>query len=55
MVDYDTCRAVEDLGLSPEKAIADNAEYEVLKEIGAHIFTGYTGTNVCDVIFILVP
>ena len=55
LVDDGTCRAVEDLGMSPEKAIADNAEYEVLKEIGAHLFTGYTGTNVCDVIFILVP
>jgi glycerate-2-kinase len=41
--------------MSPEKAIADNAEYEVLKRIDAHFFTGYTGTNVCDIIFILVP
>jgi len=55
LVDEETCGAVEAQGMSPEKAIADNAEYEVLKEIGAHIFTGYTGTNVCDIIFILVP
>jgi glycerate-2-kinase len=55
VVDEDTCAAVEEQGMSPEKAIADNAEYEVLKEIDAHFFTGYTGTNVCDIIFILVP
>jgi glycerate-2-kinase len=55
LVDARTCREVEAVGLSPEKAIADNAEYDVLKKIGSHLFTGYTGTNVCDVLYILVP
>jgi len=55
LVDRRTCPGVETLGMSPEKAIADNAEYEILKKLGSHLFTGYTGTNVCDVILILVP
>ncbi len=55
LVDERTCQEAEDLGMSPEQAIADNAEYELLKQLGGHLFTGYTGTNVCDVIFILVP
>ncbi len=55
LVDRTTCRAAESLGMSPERAVADNAEYELLKRLGAHIFTGYTGTNVCDIVYILHP
>lgn len=55
LVDRRTCEEVELLGMSPEKAIADNAEYEVLKGMEGHLFTGYTGTNVCDILYILVP
>ncbi|MBW2977739.1 DUF4147 domain-containing protein [Candidatus Woesearchaeota archaeon] len=38
------------LKLECEKYLANNDAFPVLKKIKALIFTGYTGTNVCDII-----
>jgi len=55
MVDGRTWREAESLGADPDGALRENDSYGVLKAVGCHLFTGYTGTNVCDVLYLLVP
>lgn len=54
VVDGETIRMARALGLDPAAALANNDSYPLLKAAGALIFTGPTGTNVNDVIVVLV-
>lgn len=43
-----------ELGLDPRKFLAENDSYSFFSKLGDLIFTGPTGTNVCDVLVIVV-
>ncbi|WP_244870325.1 MOFRL family protein [Thermofilum adornatum] len=42
------------LGLSPEAYLENNDSYSFFQKAGGHIKTGYTGTNVNDLVVIVV-
>ena len=48
-VDYESCRALEALGISVPDVLRNNDSYNALKAVDGLIFTGPTGTNVNDV------
>ena len=48
-MDYESCRALEALGISVPDVLQNNDAYNALKAVGGLIFTGPTGTNVNDV------
>lgn len=54
VVDGETVKTARSLGLDPNTALANNNAYPLLKAAGALIFTGPTGTNVNDVMVVLV-
>ncbi|MDY6821011.1 MAG: DUF4147 domain-containing protein [Deferribacterota bacterium] len=41
-------------GISIEEFLYNNDSYNFFKKVGGHIITGPTGTNVCDVILLLI-
>ena len=49
IVDGRTLQRANDLGLSPRGLLANNDSYKFFSELGDLVFTGPTGTNVCDV------
>jgi glycerate-2-kinase len=49
IVDGKTMLRVHNLGLNPRKFLAENNSYSFFLKLGDLIFTGPTGTNVCDV------
>ncbi|MBQ2228097.1 MAG: glycerate kinase, partial [Firmicutes bacterium] len=48
-VDYESCKALETLGISVSDVLQNNDAYTALKAVDGLIFTGPTGTNVNDV------
>ncbi|RLE61135.1 MAG: glycerate kinase [Thermoprotei archaeon] len=54
IVDGTSVLKAEKLGLDPEKFLADNNSYGFFEKVGGHVKTGYTGTNVNDLIVIVV-
>lgn len=54
VVNGETIRMARALDLDPVAALANNDSYPLLKATGALIFTGPTGTNVNDVMVVLV-
>jgi glycerate 2-kinase len=54
LVDGDTCAEMRRLGLDPQAALANNDSYIALQVAGAQMYTGPTGTNVNDLVVILV-
>jgi glycerate 2-kinase len=54
VVTGETAAAARRLGLDPRAALARNDSYPLLAALGAHVRTGPTGTNVNDLLFILV-
>jgi len=50
IIDEKSYARCKELKLSPKKHLANNDSFPILKKIKALIFTGYTGTNVCDII-----
>lgn len=53
MVDGETARRAEGLGLDMYRFLESNDSYSFFKAMGDHIFTGPTGTNVNDLIILL--
>ena len=54
MADGKTTERAHILNLNPLKLLAENNSYRFLSKLGDLIFTGPTGTNVCDVAVIVV-
>ena len=54
IVDGQTLKRAQKLGLDATKYLADNNSYMFFKKLGDAIFTGTTGTNVNDLIIIVV-
>ena len=54
IVDGKTLLRCQELGLDPRKFLAENDSYSFFSRLGDLIFTGPTGTNVCDVSVIVV-
>jgi len=54
IVDKSTLRRARQLELDPKKYIMNNDSYNFFSKLGDLIFTGATGTNVNDVLVILV-
>jgi len=54
IVDGETVRKAKEKGLDPYRFLSDNNSYEFFKAVGGHVKTGYTGTNVNDLIVIVV-
>ncbi|MBR3301986.1 MAG: DUF4147 domain-containing protein [Firmicutes bacterium] len=48
-VDYESCKALETLGIQVSDVLQNNDAYNALKAVDGLIFTGPTGTNVNDV------
>jgi len=53
MIDGKTLIRAHELGLNPWKALAENNAYPFFAKLGDLVFTGPTGTNVCDVALVL--
>ncbi|MFX0115621.1 MAG: glycerate kinase [Candidatus Hodarchaeota archaeon] len=53
IVDGMTAQRVSDMGLNIEDSLQQNDSGTVFKKIGDQILTGYTGTNVADVVLII--
>jgi hydroxypyruvate reductase len=54
LVDGTTIGAARSLGLDPVAALANNDAYPLLEAVGALLLTGPTGTNVNDLLVVLV-
>jgi len=54
MVDGKTLQRSHDLGLNPRESLANNDSYTFFSQLGDLVFTGPTGTNVCDVAVVVV-
>jgi glycerate-2-kinase len=54
LVDGKTLRRAHDLGLNPREFLANNDSYRFFSKLGDLVFTGPTGTNVCDVAVVVV-
>ncbi|MBR5754817.1 MAG: DUF4147 domain-containing protein, partial [Erysipelotrichaceae bacterium] len=53
-VDGETCGRLLEKGIDPEKILEDNDTYHAFEKIGSLIKTGPTGTNVNDLMLILI-
>ncbi len=54
LVDGNTATRIRAAGIDPRQALDDNDSYHALRAANALITTGPTGTNVCDLVFVLV-
>jgi len=54
IVDGRTLQRAHDVGLNPREYLANNDSYTFFSKLGDLVFTGPTGTNVCDVAVIVV-
>jgi len=54
VVDGRTLQRAHDLGLTPREFLANNDSYRFFSKLGDLVFTGPTGTNVCDVAVVVV-
>lgn len=54
IIDAETFRAAKENNIDLEAYLADNDSYHALQRLGSLIMTGYTGTNVMDIILVLI-
>jgi len=54
VVDAETCRRADALGLEVLKSLRAFDAYPFFREVGGHVFTGPTLTNVMDVVLVLI-
>lgn len=54
LVDGNTAAIIRTAGIAPRHALDNNDSYHALRAANALITTGPTGTNVCDLVFVLV-
>jgi len=54
VADGKTMLRAGELGLNPRKFLAENDSYTFFSKLGGLVFTGPTGTNVCDVSVVIV-
>lgn len=55
LTDSQTARLASEKGVDLNASLRSHACYEALYEIGDTIFTGNTGTNLCDLNILYVP
>lgn len=53
IIDRDTLQRAHRMGLSVEQALANHNTYPLLAQVGAHLTTGATGTNINDILVVL--
>jgi glycerate-2-kinase len=54
IADGKTMLRADRLKLNPRRYLAENDSYEFFSRLGDLVFTGPTGTNVCDVAVVVV-
>jgi hydroxypyruvate reductase len=54
IVNEHSYQGMKDLGFDPEKQLANSDSFPILQRIGAHVMTGPTGTNVNDLLVLLI-
>jgi hydroxypyruvate reductase len=55
IVDKGVLQLTAQQGLSPEKYLAQNDSWNFFNQVGGHVITGPTHTNVMDIIVVLIP
>lgn len=55
ITDSASLSAAETLGINLHQTLRDHSCYEALEAIGGGVFTGNTGTNLCDLNILYVP
>lgn len=55
VVNGETRHSARLLDLDPERLLRENDSYRFFRQVGGHIITGPTGTNVNDLYFLLTP
>ena len=55
ITDSTSCKTAEKKGVDVHAALRGHASYEALSELGDTVFTGNTGTNLCDFNVLYIP
>lgn len=55
LTDSTTCAAAKRMGINLRRALSEHAVHEALRALGDCVFTGNTGTNLCDFNVMYVP
>jgi len=53
-VDYETATKAVEKGIDPNHYLTDCDSYRFFQQVGGHIITGNTGTNVMDIIVVII-
>lgn len=54
VVDYETATKAVEKGIDPNHYLTDCDSYRFFQQVGGHIITGNTGTNVMDIIVVII-
>ena len=55
ITDSTTAKALEEAGIELHEALRTHAAFEALDAVGDAVFTGNTGTNLCDLNILYIP